>query len=592
MTASRRVVKRTLQLLLLSSSRNLAHSSVCCHQQNNIFHHKIQPPTPFLHPHLRLFSSTSDPDGNSKPLATKAQQEREKHKSDRQKDDSKTTEDDNATPAAAERTESDAPSDEATETKENKKENKNKTVMSKMKNYIFKRRDYSKKFTDNNTVTPVQAMTEYVLKPSDLEGLPQIKVRSPYNVGAELFVYREKDVRRRAMEVHGTLKDIENIRAREFGRGNPWLESENGLFNKLRAEDSNSSAGAFGDEDKTNVWRSGAGRVVLFAAGMNAVVFMGKFVSFLSTGSPSMFSESLHSMADTLNQLLLLWGINESTKQPDPKHPYGRRNMRHIMSLISGVGIFCLGSGVSVYHGLEMLMQGGQVADVATFWSFAVLMMATVMESTSLYVAYSETKQQALKHNLPVLTYVKEAGDPSTNVVLLEDSAAVVGNLVAASALTLSYYTGSVVPDAVGAILIGGVLGTLASFIVTTNINFLVGRSIPLKQLHKMKEQLEDDVVVRGVYDVKATMTSVEEFKFKAEIDFDGLEVTRAYLTQIDRKQAIREFQAIETLEDFDTLMLHHGEQIIDELGAQVDRLETQLKRQNPGLRHIDLEVL
>ncbi len=126
--------------------------------------------------------------------------------------------------------------------------------------------------------------------------------------------------------------------------------------------------------------------------------------------------------------------------------------------------------------------------------------MATVMESTSLYVAYSETKQQALKHNLPVLTYVKEAGDPSTNVVLLEDSAAVLGNLVAASALTLSYYTGSVVPDAVGAILIGGVLGTLASFIVTTNINFLVGRSIPLKHLHKMKEQLEDDVVVRLLF--------------------------------------------------------------------------------------------
>ncbi len=69
-------------------------------------------------------------------------------------------------------------------------------------------------------------------------------------------------------KVHGTLKDIENIRAREFGRGNPWLESENGLFNKLRAEDTNSSAGALGDEDKTSVWRSGAGKVVLFAAGM------------------------------------------------------------------------------------------------------------------------------------------------------------------------------------------------------------------------------------------------------------------------------------------------------------------------------------
>lgn len=463
-----------------------------------------------------------------------------------------------------------------------------KTIVSTMKNYIFKRRDYSKKFTENNTITPIQAMTQYMLLPSELENLRQIKVRSPYNVGAQLFVYLERDVERRAIQVHGSLEELARKRKRtsnrKYDKQKNWFTN---LFIRKKEADDTKGGG-----DKFAVLKSGAGKVVAYAAFMNGIVCMSKFLCFFSTGSSSMFSESLHSLADTCNQLLLLWGVNESLKKPDPEHPYGKRNMKHIMSLISGVGIFCLGSGVSIYHGIEMLIRGGQAGDVATTWSFAILLGSFVLESTSLLVALNETKKNAEKHNLPFLKYVKEAGDPSTNVVLLEDSAAVLGIGVATSALTLSYYTGSVVYDAVGSIIIGGVLGTLASFIVATNINFLVGRSIPSNRLNRLQEQLEDDVVVRGVYDVKATMTSADEFKFKAEIDFDGMEITRAYLTQLDRKQVRREFQAVKSLEELDKLLLHHGEQVIDELGAQVDRLEGELKRKNPDLRHIDLEVL
>lgn len=463
-----------------------------------------------------------------------------------------------------------------------------KTIVSTMKNYIFKRRDYTKKFTENNTITPVQAMTQYMLSPSELENIPQIKVRSPYNVGARLFVYLEKDVERRAIQVHGSLEELARKRKRIKRQFD--LKNRRKWFLRLfsRKKDTASSE----KKERFAVLKSGAGRVVTYAAFMNGVVCVAKFMCFFNTGSSSMFSESLHSLADTCNQLLLLWGVNESLKKPDPEHPYGKRNMRHIMSLISGVGIFCLGSGVSVYHGVEMLVRGGEAADVATTTSFAILLGSFVLESTSLYLALNETRKNAVKHNLPLFQYVKEAGDPSTNVVLLEDSAAVLGIGVAASALTLSYYSGSVVYDAVGSILIGGVLGTLASFIVATNINFLVGRSIPTNRLNALQEQLEDDVVVRGVYDVKATMTSADEFKFKAEIDFDGVEITRAYLTKLDRQQVRREFQAIKSLEELDQLLLHHGEQVIDELGAQVDRLEGELKRKNPDLRHIDLEVL
>jgi len=465
-------------------------------------------------------------------------------------------------------------------------------IVSTMKKYIYKRRDYSKKFTDNNMITPMQAMNEYLLAPRHLEDIIKVQVRSPYVVGAAFHVLREKDVEKKAIEVHGSLESLKREKKRlkrQFDMTMRHKRIMKFFFGKLYSEDEEQTPVG---TKRFSLVRSGAGRVVAYAALMNAMIFVSKFVCFCTSGSASMFSESFHSLADTINQLLLLWGINESLKKPDPKHPYGRRNMKHIMSLISGVGIFCVGSGVSVYHGIQTLYHGGSTSDIATSMSFAILGGSFILEFSSLLIAFKESRMNADKHNLPLLQYIREAGDPSTNVVLLEDSAAVLGVGVAGTALGLSYYTGNYIYDAVGSIMIGGILGVLATFLVTTNINFLVGRSIPTRRLDALQEQLEDDVVVRGVYDVKATMTSADEFKFKAEIDFDGMEITRAYLSQLDMEQVQREFQAVKSISELDELLLRHGEHVIDELGSQVDRLEGELKLQNPDLRHIDLEVL
>ena len=91
---------------------------------------------------------------------------------------------------------------------------------------------------------------------------------------------------------------------------------------------------------------------------------------------------------------------------------------------------------------------------------------------------------------------------------------------------------------------------------------------------------------------MKATQLNGDLFKFKAEIDFDGREITRAYLSTVDMDKVLEEIQKVETHEDLERVMLRYGEQIIDTLGAQVDRLESELKKKNPDLRHIDLEVL
>uniref|UniRef100_H2ZJF1 Proton-coupled zinc antiporter SLC30A9, mitochondrial n=1 Tax=Ciona savignyi TaxID=51511 RepID=H2ZJF1_CIOSA len=427
-------------------------------------------------------------------------------------------------------------------------------------------------------------MQEYMLTPSQMETLRQIKVRSPYASKSPIFVYLERDVEKKAIEVWGSKESLERERKRvkrlEVKRRRqlhfPISQSDNGPVIK----------------QYQGLLSSGPGRVVGYAAAANGFICLFKLGCFLSTGSASMFSETLHSMADTGNQLLLLWGINESLKEPDEQHPYGFGNMRHIMSLISGVGIFCIGCGVSVYHGIQVLLHPATSLEIANFMTFSVLIGSAIIESASLAVAVKETRKNAKKYELSFWEYVSESRDPSTNVVLLEDSAAVMGVGIAAAAIALTHYTGNVLFDAVGSIVIGGLLGGVATFLVTTNANALIGRSIPPSRLEELQETLEDDAVVRGVYDVKATQLSSEEFKFKAEIDFDGREITRAYLSTVDMENMLREIHEVKTLEELEMLISRYGEHVIDTLGVHVDRIESELKKKNPDLRHIDLEVL
>ena len=98
-----------------------------------------------------------------------------------------------------------------------------------------------------------------------------------------------------------------------------------------------------------------SGKVVLSAIAINSVNCLGKFVAWGYSGSHAIFSEAIHSLADTLNQVILAYGINKSVKGPSEAHPYGYSNMQYVSALISGVGIFCLGSGLSIYHGIAGL---------------------------------------------------------------------------------------------------------------------------------------------------------------------------------------------------------------------------------------------
>ncbi|TPP65457.1 Zinc transporter 9 [Fasciola gigantica] len=149
----------------------------------------------------------------------------------------------------------------------------------------------------------------------------------------------------------------------------------------------------------------------------------------------------------------------------------------------------------------------------------------------TLILAYREARRGAKRQNYDSVRQWLFAGvDPSTSVVLLEDLAAVLGVLVAGSAMGITALTTNPLPDAIGAIGVSGILAAVAALIIHTNTETLIGRAIPVEKQEAIMRLIENAKIIRGTYDIKATMMGGEEMRFKAEVDIDGRELTKRYL--------------------------------------------------------------
>ncbi|CAF5088618.1 unnamed protein product [Rotaria sp. Silwood1] len=316
--------------------------------------------------------------------------------------------------------------------------------------------DVPESYTDNKLITAVRAMHEYLLSPSDLETLQKYKTRSPYTDVADssrmLTVYRRGDVEKRAHEVWGSQENLNKEKAKrtkalrdedeaKFGLKKAIKEYQKRLILIENASFDNRKA------VKKNILTTGSGKVVIAAVLINATNAVVKTIGWLFTGSASLFSEAVHSIADTCNQLILSFGLWQSIKKPNPEHPYGYSNMTYISSLISGVGIFCFGTGLAWYHGILVLLYPQEMESVV--WGITLLSGSLISEGATLYMAANEIRASAKETGMKFWEYVSQGYKPNVNVVLLEDLAAVLGVCVAATAMGLSLYLHSPIPDAI-----------------------------------------------------------------------------------------------------------------------------------------------
>lgn len=322
---------------------------------------------------------------------------------------------------------------------------------------------------------------------------------------------------------------------------------------------------------------------VVAAIGGNSLVMVAKFVGFLFTGSGAMLSEAIHTLADLLNQVLLLVGIVRSGKQADEDFHYGYGSERYVWALISAVGIFFLGCGVTLYHGFHALLAPGHETSDLT-WALAILAVSLLIEGYVLSLAVTAVKQAA--NGRPFWDYLQTEADPAAVAVILEDSAACLGVIIALVAIGLTKLTGQHYWDAGGTILIGLLLGLVAVWLISRNHALLVGPAIPEHLEEKIVEIIENNPSVEELVDFRTLVLDTDTYRVKADIRFDG-----ATLAQKLRDRVEAAWPQIKDEEDFHRFAEEYADEIVQLLADEIDAIEKSIQKQVPKVQHLDLEA-
>jgi cation diffusion facilitator family transporter len=222
---------------------------------------------------------------------------------------------------------------------------------------------------------------------------------------------------------------------------------------------------------------------VVLAFVANALVAVAKSVAAVLTGSPSMVAESAHSWADTGNEVFLLVADRRSRRRPDRTHPLGYGREAYVWSMFAAVGLFVAGAVVSITHGVQQLT-ADEASESFTI-AYVVLGIAFVLEGVSFTQAFRQVRGQADELDHSVLRHALDTSDPTLRAVFAEDSAALVGIVIAAAGIALHQVTGSPVYDAIGSILVGVLLAVVAFVLIDRNRRFLVGMEVapPIREL-------------------------------------------------------------------------------------------------------------
>jgi len=323
---------------------------------------------------------------------------------------------------------------------------------------------------------------------------------------------------------------------------------------------------------------------VVAAIGGNCFVTLIKFFAASLSGSSSMFSEAVHSTADTVNQLLLLIGLGRSNKKADVAFEYGYGNERFFWALISACCVLFVGAGVTAYKGVSAFQNPHHIEFSPTI--FVVLVFSLIIEFYTFLLA-----ARTLKRDFPALPWLERLAraDPATLSVFLEDAVAVIGILVAGVSLVLSYYTGDTMWDALGSTVIGVLLGIVAITLIIKNRSYLIGRALPAARQEEVIEFLLKEPAIEKVIDFKSISVAFGVYRIKCEVEFNG----SALLREAYRNQTLRD-QYEEVHGDFDAFVrfcADYADRIPRLIGKKIDDIEGRIRKEFPGIRHIDIEI-
>ena len=321
---------------------------------------------------------------------------------------------------------------------------------------------------------------------------------------------------------------------------------------------------------------------VLAAITGNTLVAIAKAIGWFFSGSPSMLAEAIHSCADTANQALLFVGIRHGAGKPTPYYPWGKGQARYVWNLVSALGIFFVGFGVTTYHGISELLTPHPDPVSSSLLPIFILIFSFVVEGWTLYVAFRSVNES--RGEIPLWEYVRSGDDPTGVAVLLEDSIAVLGVTLAFIGYWLSRSSGSHLPDALAAIFIGCLLGIMAIVLAVANGRILIGASAGTEWDSEIREFVESFPSVERVVNLRTAVLSPGRLRVSIEVEFHGGML-------INRQQIEADAERIREGEDATYILVETAERMVRTVGREINRLEAELHNKFPEVVMIDLEV-
>lgn len=298
----------------------------------------------------------------------------------------------------------------------------------------------------------------------------------------------------------------------------------------------------------------GSTTIVLIAMSANAGIAVSKFAAAAWTGSSAMLSEGVHSVVDTCNQGLLLYGIKTSARPADARHPFGYSKELYFWSFVVAIILFALGAGVSLYEGFEKLLHPHPITDA--YIIYIVLSVAILLEGFSTYKALAEfNKRYKGKAWFPAL---RQSKDPALFAIVLEDIAAMIGLFAALIGVVAADQFGIAEGDGVASIFIGLILAGVAIFMAIEIKSLIIGEAASEETqagiMDIINRRVGPDGAILGVNELRTMHLGPQDVLVAASVDYAG---------------------------DVDA----------DELEALTTAIETEIKAAHPSVRRVYLEA-
>lgn len=321
---------------------------------------------------------------------------------------------------------------------------------------------------------------------------------------------------------------------------------------------------------------------VLAAIIWNSTVTVLKFIVFFMSWSTSMFSEWVHTFADSMNQILLYIGIRKSTKKADDKFSYWYWKERFFWAVLSACGIFFIWAWVTLYHWIDWLLHPHQIEN---YWlTYIVLILSFIIEWFTLYVALASV----YKKEIGLLKSIKEA-DNASYAVILEDSVAVLWVTVAFFAILLTKITWYLFFDSIWSIIIWILLWWVAILLIIENKSYLMWKSLDDQTKEEIIELIESDPLIIKVIDFKSEIIDLWAYIIKCEVEFNWT----AMMKEINKNWFLQdEYEdSKDKYDDFLRFCVDYANRIPRLIWKNIDTLEWKIKKHYPEIRHIDVEL-